>query len=77
MGSVLTRKSSCFFLPPMFIFSMMRPSCGRRFSLMSSFAMIFTREVMASFNFSGGDMMLCSTPSIRKRTRNSFSYGSM
>ncbi len=26
---------------------------------MSSFAMIFTREVMASFNFSGGDMMLC------------------
>ena len=41
----------------MLIFSMMRPSCGRRFSLMSSFAMIFTREVMASFNLSGGDMM--------------------
>ena len=57
----------------MFIFSMMRPSCGSRFSLMSSFDMIFRREVMASFNFSGGDMIDCSTPSIRKRTRNSFS----
>ena len=74
---MLTRKSSCFFRPPMFIFSMMRPSCGKRFSLMSNFDMIFTREMIASLSFSGGAMMDWSTPSIRKRTRNSFSYGSM
>ena len=52
---------------------MMRPSCGRRFSLMSSLDMILMREVMASFNFIGGDMMVCSMPSMRKRTRYSFS----
>ena len=40
---------------------------------MSSFDMIFTRDVIASFNFSGGDIMDCNTPSIRNRTRNSFS----
>ena len=37
---------------------LMRPSCGRRFSAMSSFAMILMREVIASRIFSGGDMML-------------------
>ena len=52
---------------------MMRPSCGSRFSLMSSFAMILMREVMASFSFIGGVMMVCRTPSMRKRTRYSFS----
>jgi len=62
-----------FFLAPICIFSMMRPSCGRRFSLMSSFAMILRREVIASLSLSGGFIMDCSTPSIRKRTRNSFS----
>ena len=36
----------------------MRPSCGSRFSAMSSFAMILTRDVMASRILSGGDMML-------------------
>ena len=36
----------------------MRPSCGSRFSAMSSFAMIFTRETIGSRNFSGGAMML-------------------
>ena len=77
VGSVLTRKSNCFFLPLIFIFSMMRPSCGSRFSLMSSLAMILSREVIASFNFKGGDMIDCRTPSIRNRTRNSFSYGSI
>ena len=59
VGSVETRKSSCFFLPPICIFSMMRPSCGRRFSLMSSFAMILRREVIASFSLSGGFMIDC------------------
>ncbi len=33
---------------------LMRPSCGRRFSAMSSFAMILMREVMASRYFMGG-----------------------
>jgi hypothetical protein len=47
--------------PPIFIFSMMRPSCGSRFSLMSSFAMILMRDVIASFSFIGGDMIDCST----------------
>ena len=32
----------------------MRPSCGRRRSAMSSFAMILRREVIAFFSFSGG-----------------------
>ena len=36
----------------------MRPSCGRRFSAMSSFAMILMREVIASRSFIGGCMML-------------------
>ena len=31
------------------------------------------RDVMASFNFSGGDMIACRMPSMRNRTRNSFS----
>ena len=37
---------------------LMRPSCGSRFSAMSSFDMILMREVIASRNFIGGDMML-------------------
>ena len=36
----------------------MRPSCGSRFSAMSSFAMILTREVIASRNFIGGAITL-------------------
>ena len=36
----------------------MRPSCGRRFSAMSSFDMIFTRDTIASRYFIGGAMML-------------------
>ena len=36
----------------------MRPSCGSRFSAMSSFAMILTREMIASRYFIGGAMML-------------------
>ncbi len=51
----------------------MRPSCGRRFSEMSIFAMILMREVIASFRRSGGFIMLYRMPSIRKRTRKSFS----
>jgi hypothetical protein len=51
----------------------MRPSCGRRFSEMSSFAMIFRREMSGSRVRIGSAMMLCRIPSIRNRTRNSFS----
>ena len=54
----------------------MRPSCGRRFSEMSSLAMIFRREISGSRVRIGRAMMLCRMPSTRKRTRNSFSYGS-
>ena len=55
---------------------LIRPSCGRRFSEMSSLAMIFRREISGSRVRIGSAMMLWSTPSIRNRTRNSFSYGS-
>ena len=55
----------------------MRPSWGSRFSAMSSFAMIFRRDVIASRNFIGGAITSYSMPSMRNRTRNSFSYGSM
>ena len=51
VGTVETRKSSSFFFPSFRYLIMMRPSCGSRFSLMSSLAMIFTRLVIASFNF--------------------------
>ena len=62
VGSTETRKSSSLFLSLSFIFSLMRPSCGRRFSEMSSFARIFMREVIASFSFSGGFMISYSVP---------------
>ena len=39
--------------------------------------MIFRREVIASRYLSAGVMTGCSTPSMRNRTRISFSYGSM
>src|SRR6266849_5369204 len=53
VGPVETRKSNSFFLPSALYLIMMRPSCGKRFSAMSSLAMIFTRLVMASFKRSG------------------------
>ena len=76
VGTVETRKSSSFFFPSALYLIMMRPSCGSRFSAMSSLAMIFRRLVMASFNRSGGLITVCSRPSTRNRTRNSSSYGS-
>ena len=76
VGSTETRKSSSLFLSLSLIFSLMRPSCGRRFSEMSSLARILRREVMASLSFSGGFMISYRIPSIRNRTRYSFSYGS-
>ena len=55
----------------------MRPSCGSRRSAMFSFAISFRREMIAAFSSRGGGSWLNSTPSMRKRTRNSFSNGSM
>jgi len=77
VGTVETRKSNSFFLPSALYLIMMRPSCGSRFSAMSSFAMIFRRLVIASFSLSGGLITVCNTPSIRNLTRISNSYGSM
>jgi hypothetical protein len=43
----------------------MRPSCGKRFSAMLMFAMIFTRLMMADCSRRGGLSTSCNTPSIR------------
>ena len=53
-----TRKSMSFVWPLSANRILMRPSCGSRFSAMSSFAMILMREVIASRIFIGGLMML-------------------
>ncbi len=49
------------------IFSLMRPSWGRRFSAMSSLLRIFRRETMAGWKrrTSGGMVASCRTPSTR------------
>ena len=48
--------------------SEMRPSCGRRFSAMSSSAMIFRREINAACSALLGRTTSRSVPSTRKRT---------
>ncbi len=53
-----TRKSMSRLTPWSWNRILMRPSCGRRFSAMSSLDMILMREVIASRNFIGGCMML-------------------
>ena len=58
VGRQETRKSMSFGSPLSWKRILMRPSCGRRFSAMSSFDMILMREVIASRNFIGGCMML-------------------
>ena len=58
VGSVETRKSSSRERPSRRTRILMRPSCGKRFSAMSSRAMIFMREVSASRIFIGGFMIL-------------------
>jgi hypothetical protein len=63
-GSVETRTSMA--RPPMR--SEMRPSCGRRFSEMSSSAMIFRREISAACSALFGCTTSRSVPSTRKRT---------
>ncbi len=73
VGSVAIRRSSC--LPPTRID--MRPSCGIRFSAMFMSAMTFSRLMRPPWMFFGECMTSCRTPSTRKRTRTSFSIGSM
>src|ERR1700681_2871958 len=51
---VETRKSRSLILLSFRYLIMMRPSCGSRFSLISSLAMILMRLVMASRSFLGG-----------------------
>ena len=58
VGRHETRKSMSFEYPLSLYRILIRPSCGRRFSAMSSFDMILTREAMASRNFIGGDITL-------------------
>ena len=58
VGRQLTRKSMSLVTPLSAKRILMRPSCGSRFSAMSSFDMILMRDVTASRNFIGGAMML-------------------
>jgi hypothetical protein len=55
----------------------MRPSCGRRFSAMSSCAMILMREISEAWIALRGRTTSRSAPSIRKRTTEVCSNGSM
>ena len=58
VGRQDTRKSISFVWPLSAKRILMRPSWGRRFSAISSLAMILTRDVIASRNFIGGAMTL-------------------
>ena len=58
VGRTETRKSISFCEPLSLKRILMRPSCGSRFSAMSSFAMILSRDVIASRNFMGGAITL-------------------
>ncbi len=59
VGRQDTRKSISFATPVSSLKrSLMRPSCGKRFSAMSSRDMILMRDVIASRSFIGGCMML-------------------
>lgn len=66
VGSVLTRKSICLLLDRL---SLMRPSCGTRFSAMSSCAITFNRAAMRWLSLTGALATLLSRPSMRRRTR--------
>ena len=58
VGRHETRKSMSLVAPLSWKRILMRPSCGNRFSAMSSLDMILMRDVIASRNFIGGCMML-------------------
>ena len=56
--------------------AVIRPFCGTRRSVMSTLAMILRRLIRADWTALGTVSISCSTPSMRKRTRRSFSLGS-
>ena len=62
VGSVLTRKSMALVFDST---SFIRPSCGTRFSEMSSLEMILIRDATLSLITSGGCATSISTPSSR------------
>ncbi len=66
VGKVLTRKSICLVLDRL---SLMRPSCGTRFSAISSCDITFNRAAMRWFSFTGALATFFNKPSMRKRTR--------
>jgi len=66
VGRVLTRKSMARVLE---ITSFMRPSCGTRFSEISSLEMTLMREASFSLIDSGGCVTSRKMPSTRKRIR--------
>ncbi len=47
----------------------MRPSCGTRFSAISSCDITFNRAAMRWFSFTGALATFFNKPSMRKRTR--------
>ena len=73
VGKVLTRKSITRSGP---IFSFILPSCGTRFSEMSSLEITLMRAASFSLIATGGEAISRSSPSTRKRTRYVCSNGS-
>ncbi len=74
LGMIDTRKSMLF--PPRR--TLKRPSCGTRFSAMSSSAITFTREMIVLWNrLSIGRIAAWSTPSMRYFTWTASSWVSM
>ncbi|CSC40449.1 Uncharacterised protein [Vibrio cholerae] len=54
-----------------------RPSCGRRFSEISRFAINFKRSTKAEAIFTSWSKVSCNTPSIRWRKRSTLASGSI
>ena len=73
VGRVLMRTS----MLPSLSRTWKRPSCGRRFSLMSSPLINFSRSATAPAILASASVCTCSTPSMRKRMRRLRSCGSM
>ena len=73
VGQLLTRKSMARVFDSRIL---MRPSCGTRRSAMSRRAMTFRRAAILPVSCTGGCATSFNTPSMRRRTRNIFSYGS-
>jgi len=66
VGRLLTRKSTARVLLRL---SLMRPSCGTRFSAMSSCDITFRRAAMRGLSFTGARAICLRMPSMRRRTR--------